>query len=575
MLNFRKSIAFMLIIVLVLSLSGCKISPTLSMGGNGSEVLHTLTHEPEFEDIKENLSSQHNTSEYIALSNNELSNLENFEKLSNQFINEPTKAKNTLNTLIDQNNEEATEEEIEQFKQMFSLIMEMYEYDQRVKEELNIDATIKMKMFGDYALIKDDENINVPYITYLEINSVSKDLPDMTSYAKEGVESIYGDTSVVSELMAGDYDTNTMTNSEEQIQSAIDDLKSTYEMGYKYLLENQGKYLVTEVNLRSFSKTELENYSDADGLSAFFEMQVINDNSMSLDFTEQSPSERELESISKMLEGFNDKESLTEEELKEKSKLEEVYRNIFREQDYLDNISFYGEVKDVSPLDNGTFDVVFIQLPNQVNTIQNFDEKVNVGDKLRVYIEDGMNAKFKTLAKGIEGSTISSWAKPFVENLNQKYVIEQDDFNDYTQPITRRDFAKLIVRLQERVNNKIMVEGSSQFNDTNDIYISKVKENKLMNGVGDGNFNPYGSLTREQAATIIGRMLPDDLVVTQEYIMYEDDELISDWASNHIQIVSKLGLMEGYDNKFHPQDELTIEQAATLINNFINSEYLR
>ena len=89
----------------------------------------------------------------------------------------------------------------------------------------------------------------------------------------------------------------------------------------------------------------------------------------------------------------------------------------------------------------------------------------------------------------------------------------------------------------------------------------------IVNGVGNGNFNPNGQLTREQAAVmlarlanVIGQPLP------QSTPTFADNAQISSWAFEAVGQAQAVGIMGGVgDNRFAPSGDYTREQSIVTI----------
>ena len=90
--------------------------------------------------------------------------------------------------------------------------------------------------------------------------------------------------------------------------------------------------------------------------------------------------------------------------------------------------------------------------------------------------------------------------------------------------------------------------------------------------VGDNNgFNGTRSITREQLATMIGRMLPESTTTTLSPVDYKDAKKVSAWATQGVQKVNTLGLMSGYpDQTFRPNQEVTREEMAAVLSKLVD-----
>ena len=100
----------------------------------------------------------------------------------------------------------------------------------------------------------------------------------------------------------------------------------------------------------------------------------------------------------------------------------------------------------------------------------------------------------------------SAWAFTEVE-IADAHGLVPDALRDVDLAIamTRAEFCSLAVTLYEKVTGT-EITGRVKFTDTSDANVEKAAYIGVVNGVGDNRFDPDGSLTREQAATILARL---------------------------------------------------------------------
>ena len=87
------------------------------------------------------------------------------------------------------------------------------------------------------------------------------------------------------------------------------------------------------------------------------------------------------------------------------------------------------------------------------------------------------------------GDTPSSWA---VENVNtavEAGIVPETLQSAYTQATTRAEFCALAVELYETVMGMEITERAT-FSDTTDVNVEKMAGLSVVNGVGDGKFDP-------------------------------------------------------------------------------------
>lgn len=166
----------------------------------------------------------------------------------------------------------------------------------------------------------------------------------------------------------------------------------------------------------------------------------------------------------------------------------------------------------------------------------------------------------------------AEWAKEDVDKALELGILDSDKTYYYGSFITREAFCELIYRLcgiESKQSETTSINIENPFEDTNNPAILNLYINGIINGKGNGFFAPDDLLTREETAVIFDRLINligCDLIYTDDIIEYDDDESISDWAGNSIQLVSHVSLMTGYKgNVFYPKSSLSTEEAIVIV----------
>lgn len=168
-------------------------------------------------------------------------------------------------------------------------------------------------------------------------------------------------------------------------------------------------------------------------------------------------------------------------------------------------------------------------------------------------------------------STADSWAKSDIQQAVALGIIPEDLLESYQSYISREDFCRLVVSLLESIYDKPVKDtlsdrglraNSSVFTDTLDTDVSAASVLGIVNGVGDGHFNPDGKITRAEAAVMLMRTA----ALIGEYeaspYAYDDASEIPSWAEESVYSAQAYGIMVGTDmNKFLPQNSFTREEA--------------
>lgn len=114
--------------------------------------------------------------------------------------------------------------------------------------------------------------------------------------------------------------------------------------------------------------------------------------------------------------------------------------------------------------------------------------------------------------------------------------------------------------------------GKTPFSDTDNAHIAALYAAGIVEGKGNNTFAPHDSLTREEAAAIVGRMAAHfELQRFDDAQIFSDAGAISAWATDAVARVCGMGLMVGSDGSFSPQAAYTREQAVAVAIRLVNS----
>jgi len=159
------------------------------------------------------------------------------------------------------------------------------------------------------------------------------------------------------------------------------------------------------------------------------------------------------------------------------------------------------------------------------------------------------------------------WADEYIAAAIYAGLVPEDLQYNYTQPITRAEFSALAVRLYEIIVGEIT--GRTTFADTTDVNVEKMAYLGVVTGVGNNMFAPTTTLTREQAATMLFRLLNAmelDFVAPAVAASFYDMYQVSEWAHTPVHNMFALRIMGGVGhNLFDPQGAYTREQSIATI----------
>jgi hypothetical protein len=165
----------------------------------------------------------------------------------------------------------------------------------------------------------------------------------------------------------------------------------------------------------------------------------------------------------------------------------------------------------------------------------------------------------------------SKWAKDAMARAGEMGLIPDAlAGQDLTKSITRQEFAAVAVNFYEAMTGKSAPYANSPFTDTNDSDVARAHELGVVNGLGGGLFGPDRTLTREEAATMLGRVcelaqtgaVEDGISLGGGTMNFSDNAAIGQYARPYVSYFVAGGMVKGMeDGRFAPKDAMTREQA--------------
>ncbi len=176
------------------------------------------------------------------------------------------------------------------------------------------------------------------------------------------------------------------------------------------------------------------------------------------------------------------------------------------------------------------------------------------------------------LAPAVPGQQAQAhWSDAYLNQLVEWGFIRSDQANAPTEELTRADFMSIVNRAYG-----YHVPGETPFTDVkeNDWYYDDVGiayTAKYIKGTSPTTVSPQDTLTRETAATILGRnmMLQES---AGEILGFTDARDISSWARGTIKSSLEHYLVSGYDDgTFRPQKDLTWGEMASMLTSIVGT----
>lgn len=166
------------------------------------------------------------------------------------------------------------------------------------------------------------------------------------------------------------------------------------------------------------------------------------------------------------------------------------------------------------------------------------------------------------------------WAKAYITELNKIGVINPSSSGNYSpnQAIMRWEFMRYINRafgFTEKASISYSdVSASDTFYETVQIAVKY----GYINGIGNNKMDPKGTLTREQAATILGRLHKYTPTASVSALTFTDKDKLSDYSKSYVAEAVEQGYINGYtDGSFKPQGSVTRAEIIKILYFFLGS----
>ena len=167
----------------------------------------------------------------------------------------------------------------------------------------------------------------------------------------------------------------------------------------------------------------------------------------------------------------------------------------------------------------------------------------------------------------------NDWYFEYVTELAEKGIVSGNGNGGFApnDNVTREQFLKMIIEATDIEAN----ESENTFADVADdwykTYVLTAKNLGIVNGVTDTMFGIGQKITRQDMAVMITRTI-EKLGITieeKEVDAFADNHKVTDYATEAVEYMKSIGLIEGYNNEYRPHDNLTRAEAAKVISELL------
>ena len=166
----------------------------------------------------------------------------------------------------------------------------------------------------------------------------------------------------------------------------------------------------------------------------------------------------------------------------------------------------------------------------------------------------------------------TNWAYPYIEKLYTEKIMEGDGNGkfDPKRAIRREEFLKILLLA---LNVEINEESESNFKDVDSNawyapFVNTAYALEISNGMGDGTFGIGQTISRQDMAVLACRVaqMKGITITSESFKILTDINSVSAYAKESVQLLANAGIISGDEYSiFNPQGNALREQAAKII----------
>ncbi len=161
------------------------------------------------------------------------------------------------------------------------------------------------------------------------------------------------------------------------------------------------------------------------------------------------------------------------------------------------------------------------------------------------------------------------WAERELTDFIDRGILKGDQLGNYAPDnlITRAEFIALVNRVAQFTESSDKIAAFTDVDQTDWYYqdMAKALYVGYIKGTSATTLSPEAPITREQAFTILGRLINLRNDNSQNVAQFNDRAMISSYALQFINALVKQNFVQGYNGMLHPQRPLSRAEAVVLL----------
>ena len=204
---------------------------------------------------------------------------------------------------------------------------------------------------------------------------------------------------------------------------------------------------------------------------------------------------------------------------------------------------------------------------------------VVINGKYYAKINSLTNSTYSVIWNPVEFADMNShWAREAVNDMGSRLVVSGYDTDTFRpdDAVTRAEFATIVVKALGLGNPQKTIDFSDVA--TGKWYYEAVRtayDYGIISGYTDRTFRPNAKITREEAMAMIKRTMDiaklDTTIDAEETARhleaFADSKAVSGWAEQAAAVTIKSGIVNGYNGKLAPKDNVTRAETAVMVRN--------
>jgi hypothetical protein len=166
--------------------------------------------------------------------------------------------------------------------------------------------------------------------------------------------------------------------------------------------------------------------------------------------------------------------------------------------------------------------------------------------------------------------TADTWAKEGLQAaIDEGLATDRMTKMYYKMPTRRDEFSELVMRFYDLLKGPEILVSDNPFTDTDSMFVLRANKAGIVNGMGEGIFNPEGEINKETLCVMIVRALKSAGIEVNEAGDFKqkfgDVNQVSSWALSSMKILNQAEIYKGDGINLMPKQIVDKETALILL----------